>query len=90
MRASMGMARAEEHIQELLKLPVEDRARAAKLLLDSLDEEPEDLETEALCIAELSRRARAVADGTAELTDAEEVRRRIAARLREARSREAL
>jgi hypothetical protein len=36
------MAQAEEHLRELLKLPVEDRARAAKLLLDSLDEEPED------------------------------------------------
>jgi putative addiction module component (TIGR02574 family) len=84
------MAQAEEHLRELLKLPVEDRARAAKLLLDSLDEEPEDPDAEASRIAELSRRARAVADGTAELIDADEVRRRIAARLREARTREAL
>jgi putative addiction module component (TIGR02574 family) len=84
------MARAEEHLRELLKLPVEDRARAAKLLLDSLDEEPDDLEAEALRIAELSRRARAIADDSAELIDADEVRRRIAARLREARTREAL
>jgi putative addiction module component (TIGR02574 family) len=82
-----GMPRVEEHIQELLKLPVEDRARAAKLLLDSLDEEPDDVDAEALRVAELARRARAVADGTAELIDAEEVRRRIAARLREARTR---
>ena len=81
------MPRVEEHIQELLKLPVEDRARAAKLLLDSLDEEPDDVDAEALRVAELARRARAVADGTAELIDAEEVRRRIAARLREARTR---
>lgn len=78
------MARAEEHLQELLKMPVEDRARAAKLLLDSLDEDPEDPDAEALRTAELSRRARAVADGSAELIDADEVRRRIAARLREA------
>jgi putative addiction module component (TIGR02574 family) len=81
------MAGAEEHLRELLKLPVEDRARAAKLLLDSLDEDPEDLEAEALRAAELSRRARAVVDGSAELIDADEVRRRIAARLREARTR---
>ena len=80
------MAQAEEHLRALLKLPVEERARAAKLLLDSLDEEPEDPGAEALRVSELSRRARAVADGTAELIDAEEVRRRIAARLREARS----
>ena len=84
------MARADEHLRELLKLPVEDRARAAKLLLDSLDEEPEDPEAEALRVAELSRRARAVADGTAELIDADEVRRRVSARLREARTREAI
>lgn len=65
-------------------MSVEDRARAAKLLLDSLDEDPEDPDAEALRVAELSRRARGVADGSAELIDADEVRRRIAARLREA------
>jgi len=32
------MARAEDHIRELLKLPPDDRARAARVLLDSLDE----------------------------------------------------
>ena len=82
-----GMPRVEEHIQELLKLPIEDRARVAKLLLDSLDEELDDVDAEALRVAELARRAGAVADGTAELIDAEEVRRRIAARLPEARTR---
>jgi len=35
------MARADEHVDELLKLPVEDRASAAKRLLDSLDGELE-------------------------------------------------
>jgi putative addiction module component (TIGR02574 family) len=84
------MARADDHIEALLKLPAQDRARAAKLLLDSLDGEPEDPEAEALRAAELSRRALAVADGTAELVDSDEVRRRIVARLREARTREAL
>jgi putative addiction module component (TIGR02574 family) len=80
------MARAEEHVEELLKLPVEDRARAAKRLLDSLDEDPEDPDAEALRAAEVARRARAVADGSAELVDADEVRRRIAGRLREIRN----
>jgi len=76
------MAHAEEHIQELLKLPIEDRAHAAKLLLDSLDEDPEDPEAEALRGAELTRRARGVIDGTADLIEADEVRQRVAARLR--------
>jgi hypothetical protein len=33
------MVRGEEHIQELLKLPVAERARAAKRLLDSIEAE---------------------------------------------------
>jgi hypothetical protein len=79
------VARAEEHLRELLKLPVEDRAHAAKLLLDSLDQDEDDPDAEALRAAELTRRASAVADGTADLVDAAEVRRRVAARLREVR-----
>ena len=79
------MARAEEHLRELLKLPVEDRAHAAKLLLDSLDQDEQDPDAEVLRTAELTRRAGAVANGTAELVDAAEVRRRVAARLREVR-----
>jgi hypothetical protein len=79
------MARAQEHIRELLKLPTEERANAAKLLLDSLDEEDDDPEAEALKIAELVRRAKAVHDGTAELVDADEARRRVLARLRDIR-----
>ncbi len=34
----MIMVRAEEHIRELLRLPARQRARAAKVLLDSLGE----------------------------------------------------
>ena len=79
------MATVDEHIKELLKLPVEDRAHAAKLLLDSLDDEVDDPSAEALRAAELTRRARAVVDGKTELVDADEVRRRVAARLREVR-----
>jgi putative addiction module component (TIGR02574 family) len=79
------MARAEDHIRELLKLPAEERANAAKLLLDSLDEDGDDPEAESLKLAELVRRADAVHDGTAELFDATEVRRRVMARLRDIR-----
>lgn len=79
------MARAEEHIRELLKLPIEDRAHAAKLLLDSLDDGIDDPEAEGLKVAELVRRAQAVREGRAELVDADEARRRVMARLREVR-----
>lgn len=79
------MARANEHLQELLKLPVEERAHAAKLLLDSLDEDEPEPDAETMRAAELTRRANAVVNGTAELVDAAEVRRRIAVRLREVR-----
>ncbi len=79
------MARAEEHLQELLKLPVDGRAHAARRLLDSLDQDEHDADAEALRAAELTSRARAVASGTAELVDAAEVRRRVAARLRDVR-----
>jgi hypothetical protein len=81
------MARADEHIQALLELPLEDRAHAAKLLLDSLDDEADDPDAEALKAAELTRRAESLANGTAELVDAAEVRRRVAARLRDVRGR---
>lgn len=81
------MARADEHIQALLELPLEDRAHAAKLLLDSLDDEADDPDAEAMRAAELTRRAEGLATGTVELVDADEVRRRIAARLREVRGR---
>lgn len=79
------MARAEELIRELLTLPIEDRAHAAKLLLDSLDEDQDDPEAEGFKLAELVRRAQAVRNGTADLFDAEEARRRVVARLRELR-----
>ncbi len=36
------MARVEAQLQELLKLPVDDRAHAAKRLLDSLDQDEHD------------------------------------------------
>jgi hypothetical protein len=34
------MARADDHLRELLKLPLEERAHAAKILLESLGERP--------------------------------------------------
>ncbi|HET7506157.1 MAG TPA: addiction module protein [Kofleriaceae bacterium] len=80
------MSSAELHIRELLKLPLADRAFAARILLDSLDDEAEDPDAEALRAVALTGRAPAVAADTAELIDADEVRQRVAARLGSARS----
>jgi putative addiction module component (TIGR02574 family) len=76
------MARAEDHVRELLKLPVAERAEVAQVLLDSIDEEEDDDEAESLRLAELVRRANAVRGDAASVIDADEARRRIAARLR--------
>lgn len=75
------MATPEEHLQELLKLPVEERARLAELLLESLDVDAPDPQRDPLRAAELARRIRSIEDGTAEIVDADEVRRQIHARL---------
>jgi hypothetical protein len=58
------MASPNKHLQELLQLPLEDRAYAARRLLESLDDEPPDSSAEELRAAERLRRATAVADGT--------------------------
>jgi putative addiction module component (TIGR02574 family) len=73
---------------DVLALPVEERAELAHALLESLHEEA-DPDADAAWLAELDRRAQAVADGTAKLVDWEEARERISARLkarREART----
>ncbi len=81
------MATAEEHLRELLKQPVEERARAAKLLLESLDIDLEDdREAASLGSVEIRRRVRSIEDGTAALIDADVARQRIHERLRQIRS----
>jgi len=79
------MASLDDHLRELLKLSVEDRAYAARRLFESLEDDEADPDAEALRATELTRRARAVANGTAELVDADEAHRRVAARLRAVR-----
>ncbi len=86
------MSLVDEHVQALLKLSVQDRALAARRLLESLDGDDDDDDGDgdgaaaaALRTAELARRGQAVADGTAELIDADEVRRRVSQRLRDVR-----
>ena len=66
---------------------IDQRARAAQALLESLDEGPPDVADEAADIAEWMRRLKSIEDGTAVLVDADEVIKRGRARLRSIRKR---
>jgi putative addiction module component (TIGR02574 family) len=79
------MARVEEHLAELLRLPVDERARAARALLDSLDEDGEDAGVEQAQVTELIRRMQALHAGQVKLIDDAEARARVMARLRSVR-----
>jgi hypothetical protein len=67
-----------------LALPTRERAELAHELLRSL-RGPEEEGAEAAWVEEITRRAREVADGTAELADWNEARERILRRLKERR-----
>ncbi|HEX7185939.1 MAG TPA: addiction module protein [Thermoanaerobaculia bacterium] len=68
---------------EVLKLSLESRAELAHRILLSLDEAEEpDPEHERLWMEEIERRYRAVREGTARLTPADEVLAAIRAELR--------
>jgi putative addiction module component (TIGR02574 family) len=79
------MARVEEHLAELLRLPVDERARAARTLLDSLDEDGDESGAEQLQVRELIRRMQELQAGQVKLIDDAEARARVVARLRSAR-----
>jgi putative addiction module component (TIGR02574 family) len=64
--------------QEVLHLPIEDRARLAEKLLSSLDVLSEQ-EIEKLWLVEAQRRASEIDNGTVQLVSSEEVERRIQA-----------
>ena len=66
----------DEHIQQLLKLPVEDRARAAKVLLSSLDGET-DAGAEDAWATEIERRIARIQAGQATLIASEDAIERI-------------
>lgn len=67
--------------KEVLHLPVEERAKLAQRLLESLDVLSED-DAERLWLAEAERRAREIDEGKVELVSAEELERRVQARLK--------
>jgi putative addiction module component (TIGR02574 family) len=75
------MSGADEILDGALKLPPGERARIARELLASLEDD-EDIDADELWIQELADRARQVKAGTAELEDWETVRDEIAANLR--------
>ncbi len=67
--------------QEVLHLPIEDRARLAEKLLSSLDNLSEQ-ENEKLWFVEAQRRAAEIDNGTVQLVSAEEVESKIQAILK--------
>ncbi|MFI3119575.1 MAG: addiction module protein [Methylococcaceae bacterium] len=67
--------------QQVLHLPIEDRARLAEKLLSSLDNLPEQ-ENEKLWFVEAQRRAAEIDNGAAQLVSAEEVESKIQAILK--------
>ena len=89
-QATAGESRYDPHVTadklraEVLALPAEERAEIAHALLESLHEHA-DPDAEAAWIAELDRRAQAVADGTAKLVSWDDARERIAGRLKASR-----
>ncbi len=70
-----------EHLAELMKLPTNDRARAACKLLDSLDDQEERVDFDEAWGQELARRVQEIADGTMKTIDGAEARKRVLARI---------
>jgi len=64
--------------QEVLHLPIEERARLAEKLLSSLDALSEQ-EIEKLWLVEAQRRTSEIDNGTVQLVSSEEMERRIQA-----------
>jgi putative addiction module component (TIGR02574 family) len=79
-------ASTDEPLSQLLKRPANERARAARTLLESLDEADDDSSAVKEQAAELVRRMQAFHAGKVKLVDQDEVRRRILARLRSLRA----
>jgi putative addiction module component (TIGR02574 family) len=78
---------SSDPLADLLRLPVEERAKAARVLLDSLDEAGDDPGFAEAQAAELLRRLEVLDAGQAQLIDAAEAHARIAARLKTLRAR---
>ena len=75
----------DEHLSALLQRPAPERARAARALLESLDDDGDHPDAAEAQEAELLRRIERLDAGDAELVSASEARERVLARLRQIR-----
>jgi len=71
---------AKKLLGAVLDLSPEDRAHLAREIISSLDE-PRDEGAEAAWLTEIERRYQEVSDGSAELSDWEDVRERVKKKL---------
>jgi putative addiction module component (TIGR02574 family) len=71
------MASLDEHLRELLKLPLEDRAYAARRLFESLEDDEADPDAETAWAAEIERRLAKHDAGQATLVTMDEAVERI-------------
>lgn len=76
---------ASEVLEKALALPVRERGLLIDRLIQSLDEEPADDGAEEAWASEIKLRVEEIRSGKAQMISAEEVRRRIAARLQDGR-----
>lgn len=67
--------------EEALHLPIEDRAKLAQRLLESLDD-LSDQDAERIWLVEAERRAREIDEGKVQLVSSEELELRVRAHLR--------
>jgi putative addiction module component (TIGR02574 family) len=74
-----------DFLKKALALPPEARAALAGSLLESLDEEPAEEAVKAAWEEEIKRRIEEIDSGKVQMIPYEEVRRRLAARLSDAR-----
>jgi putative addiction module component (TIGR02574 family) len=80
------MASPDEALSDLLQRPPEERARAARTLLESLDDGDDDMTAIEEQTSEILRRMQALEEGRVTLVDYAEVRQRVLARLRSLRA----
>jgi putative addiction module component (TIGR02574 family) len=80
------MSPADDALNMLLSRPVDERARAARALLESLDDAGDEDAVAQAQATELVRRMQAFQSGEVKLLDHDEVRRRISERLRALRA----
>ena len=81
------MSVMKEVLEKALALPQKDRARVARKLLLSLDDQPREPGWEAAWTEEIERRSDDVHAGTAKLTEASKVLRELRADLKKRRKR---